>query len=228
MPAFFNVFNEAANIARESGVQDKLAGGRLSDNELSEVLRLNDHLNRWLASQQSSNGQPIQAIPVSKISVKKWSAVDVARAESLFTETDDVEIHLDGAPGAIGFLRFQKMQQCLPIVNLLFKPVEPILVAETKPGPYANAVSDFAGNLQNGGQITIGFAGDNVVLVCKGASYMRPMLTQEAGYRMGTATLVVETGGDSFGHYVGNGLCVVSGPSATTMIRGRLHPTGYF
>ena len=36
----------------------------------------------------------------------------------------------------------------------------------------------------------------------------------EAGYRMGTATLVVETGGDSFGHYVGNGLCVVLGQSA--------------
>ena len=97
-----------------------------------------DHseFSSWLASQQSSNGQPIQAIPVSKISDQKsgQQVDDEARAESLFTETDDVEIHLDGAPGAIGFSHaFKKMQQCLPIVNLLFKPVEPILVAETKP-----------------------------------------------------------------------------------------------
>ena len=46
----------------------------------------------------------------------------------------------------------------------------------------------------------------------------------EAG-TVGTATLVVETGGDSFGHYVGNGLCVVLGQSADYDDSGRLHPT---
>lgn len=220
LPAFFNVFNEAANIAREIGIQDKLAGGRLSDKELSEVLRPTDHseFSSWLASQQSSNGQPIQAIPVSKISDQKSGQQldDEARAESLFTETDDVEIHLDGAPGAIGFFsRFQKNAAMFADRKFIVQTGGTYFGGGNQAlDLYANAVSDFAGNLQNGGQITIGFAGRQCGVGLQGGQLYAAHVDSEAGYRMGTATLVVETGGDSFGHYVGNGLCLVLGQSA--------------
>ncbi len=225
LPAFFNVFKDANVIAKQLGITDRL-DRRFDSFEIREILDpSNDSdFSKWLAFSTNSDGMPLSKIPISKISSQKseQQANDEIQARFTFTETDKSLIKLSGSSGAIGFFSgLQKdVSKFLDRKFIVKNGGTYFGGANQGLDLYANQVSDFAGNLQNKGSITVFSAGRQYGVGLQGGFLQAAHVDSEAGYRMGEATLICETAGDSFGHYAGRGLLWLLGQAHDYMIDG--------
>ena len=211
LPAFFKVFEDAAEIAKQLGVTDSL-DQRFDSKALSKVLKSTNNTDfaKWLSFNENSDGSPISkkvsksTIPSQKSQLQKNDEVN---ARFTFTETGKKFINLKGSSGAIGF--FASLQrdakQFLDRQFIVQNGGTYFGAANQGLDLYSTQVSDFAGNLQNEGAITVYSAGRQFGVGLQGGNLHAAHVDSEVGYRMGTATLICETAGDSAAHYVGRG-----------------------
>ena len=107
-----------------------------------------------------------------------------------FTETDKTFIKLKGSSGAIGFFASLQRDAKQFLDRQFIVQNGGAYFGEANQGLdfYSTQVSDFAGNLQNDGAITVYSAGRQFGVGLQGGNLHAAHVDSEAGYRMGTAT----------------------------------------